>query len=680
MKRLICILALFTISIVWSNAQPKKIVNPSNVMSEANFYIDGTELLSDAIVIKFREKVVISDDVTKSFSQRIDNKFQNTLNALKEIEKKAGKIRLDKSIKNADPNNLTRVNKRTGKPVTIKDLSQVYHLRFENPVSVTDVINQLKNLPEVEYAHQAVTAVFNYTPNDPMFASPGQWNLDAVQATSAWNITTGSSYIRVGIVDQGVYYNHEDLNGKKFRSDDVITGPHGTWVAGVAGVQTNNSTGIAGLGFNIRLNSYNVSNNSAADAIDNAAVYSDIINMSFGTAYVMTYNDLVEIGCPAGTIANKWVGSVKPYNYSEVADAVANAISQGIVCIASAGNGSENADDYWWIGLAEECDCWQIPITVWPAAYSGVIAVSATGLSQSGEEFVDIWNYGSFVDVSAPGFQILTTDYPSGYDYKNGTSFSAPLVAALSGLLLSLNSSLTVQQVTDYITKSTDKIDARYQYDGNGWNQYLGYGRINAYKAVQPPSAPQNLSYTNVSGHPRISWSANTEWDLTKYEVWRDLGSGYTMIAEVNAPATTYDDYDLVIGGSNPYSAYYYVKTKDLTNVVSDASSSLRVWYYALQKEALEIVQIPSDPTLYQNYPNPFNPATTIKYSVPGEQFVSIKLYNGLGQEIATLVEGIKQAGFYQMNFDASHLPSGIYFCTMKSGNTVNTQKMILQK
>lgn len=662
-------------------AQPKKIINPRNVVSEANFYIDGTELLSDAIVIKFKEKVVHSDDIAKSFTQRIDSKFNNTINALKEIEKKAGKIILEKSIKNANSNDLARINKRTGKPVVIKDLSQVYHLRFDQPVVVTDVISRLKDLPEVEYVHQAITMVYNLSPNDPIFVSPGQWNLSAVQATSAWNVTSGSNSIKVGIVDEGVNYNHEDLSGKKFRSDDEITGLHGTLVAGIVGAKTNNDTGIASLGFNIKLTSYNAYN-SIVDAIDQAATYSDIINMSFGTAYLLTYNDLVELGCPSPLIASKWNtgGTRKPYNYGEVADAIENAISQGVVCVASAGNASENEHNYW-IGYEELCDPWIIPKVVWPAAYSGVIAVSATGLNQYNqyaEEFVDIWNYGTFVDISAPGFEVWTTEYYGGYTLVSGTSFSSPLTAALCGLILSLNSNLTVQQITDYITKSTDKI-GQYSYDGNGWNQYMGYGRINAYKAVQPPSAPQNLSYSNINGHPRLSWSAG-EWDVKLYEIWRDDGDGYVKIAEVNAPTTTYDDYDLIISGSNPYSSWYYIIAKDLTNLTSAASTSLRVRYAGMQKGGLEVVQLPTNTTLYQNYPNPFNPITTIKYSVSQEQFVSIKLFNGLGQEIATIVDETKQPGFYQLNFDASRLSSGIYFYTMKAGNTLNTQKMILQK
>jgi len=660
------------------NAQPKKIENAENVVSEADFYLEDGVLLSDAIVVKFKEKVVISEDRDKSYFQRIDEKYQTTLNALKELEKKAGKITLDKSIKGADPNDLTRTNKRTGESVTIKDLSQLYHLRFENPVSVTEVVKQLKDLPEVEYVHQPVTIVYNYTPNDPLYTSPGQWNLNVVQAASTWNITTGSSSIDIGLVDCGVNYSHEDLQGKYNWTDGNITGDHGTAVAGIAGVNTNNSIGIAGLGFNIRLNSYNPASSSVADAIDMCARYSDIINMSFGTFRYVTEEELDELGCPWPEI---WDSTFMPYSYPEIAAEVANAITEGIVCIASAGNNSVN--DVFHLRDPEECDCSRIPFNNYPAAYSDVIAISATAFDDTEELFVDIWNYGSFVDVSAPGWDIPTTNYSGGYRSVYGTSFSSPLTAALCGLLLSMNSSLTVQQVTNYIINSTDKVDAtNHPYNGSGWNQYLGYGRINAYKAVQPPSAPLNLSYTNVSGHPRLSWSAS-DWDVKLYEIWRDLGSGFVKIAEVTAPTTTYTDNELLISSLNPYNAWYYVKAKDLTNQTSTASTSLRVCYYGLAKGAsIEIVQtqLPTDPTLYQNFPNPCNPTTLIQFSIPDEQFVSIKLYNGLGQEVSTVVSGVKPAGLYKINFDASNLSTGLYLCTMKTASTVITQKMIVCK
>jgi Secretion system C-terminal sorting domain len=85
--------------------------------------------------------------------------------------------------------------------------------------------------------------------------------------------------------------------------------------------------------------------------------------------------------------------------------------------------------------------------------------------------------------------------------------------------------------------------------------------------------------------------------------------------------------------------------------------------------------------TLYQNYPNPFNPATTIKYSIPlGNNLVTLKVYDILGNEIATLVNEEKPGGEYQVNFDASKLASGIYFYHLKSGLFVQTEKMIFLK
>ncbi|RMD49615.1 MAG: T9SS C-terminal target domain-containing protein [Ignavibacteria bacterium] len=83
---------------------------------------------------------------------------------------------------------------------------------------------------------------------------------------------------------------------------------------------------------------------------------------------------------------------------------------------------------------------------------------------------------------------------------------------------------------------------------------------------------------------------------------------------------------------------------------------------------------------LSQNYPNPFNPVTTIKYSVPSESFVTLKVYDLLGNEISTLVSQRQSPGKYKVDFDGEKLSSGIYFYTMKSGNFIDTKKMILLK
>ena len=83
---------------------------------------------------------------------------------------------------------------------------------------------------------------------------------------------------------------------------------------------------------------------------------------------------------------------------------------------------------------------------------------------------------------------------------------------------------------------------------------------------------------------------------------------------------------------------------------------------------------------LSQNYPNPFNPTTSIQYAISSRQFITLKVYNLLGKEIATLVNEEKSAGEYKVEFNGNNLPSGIYFYELKAGNITQTKKMMLLK
>ena len=90
--------------------------------------------------------------------------------------------------------------------------------------------------------------------------------------------------------------------------------------------------------------------------------------------------------------------------------------------------------------------------------------------------------------------------------------------------------------------------------------------------------------------------------------------------------------------------------------------------------------QFPTEFSLDQNYPNPFNPSTTIKFSIPNEEFVSLKVYNSLGEEVDDLIDETKSSGNYSVSFDASNLSSGVYIYKISSGSFVETKKMILMK
>ena len=102
--------------------------------------------------------------------------------------------------------------------------------------------------------------------------------------------------------------------------------------------------------------------------------------------------------------------------------------------------------------------------------------------------------------------------------------------------------------------------------------------------------------------------------------------------------------------------------------------------YFTLTDAKKDKKLIPEFYKLSQNYPNPFNPSTTIQYEIPKESFVSIKVYNIIGREIATLVNEQKTAGYYQVQFDAANIPTGIYFCRINAGNYSAVNKMLLLK
>ena len=81
---------------------------------------------------------------------------------------------------------------------------------------------------------------------------------------------------------------------------------------------------------------------------------------------------------------------------------------------------------------------------------------------------------------------------------------------------------------------------------------------------------------------------------------------------------------------------------------------------------------------LAENYPNPFNPSTTIRYELPQKGFVTLKVYNLLGQEVATIVNQKPEAGSYQVQFDGTGLASGVYFYRVKAGDYVESKKLLL--
>ena len=306
--------------------------------------------------------------------------------------------------------------------------------------TVTEKLN--KNLT-VEYAEKDAMAYKLEVPNDPSFGS--QWGLAKIKAQEGWDVTHGSGSVDIAITDTGINSSHPDLAGKIAVSvnctisssclNQTTTDPdgHGTHVAGIASAVTNNSIGVAGLAWEGRLMSVKVLDDSGSGyyswvangiiwAADNGA---EVINLSLGGS--------------SSSITLK--------------NAVDYAWNRGVVVVAAAGNSGRNRASY-------------------PAYYSNAIAVTATDVNDKKASFS---NYGSWVDVAAPGVSILST-YNNDYSTLSGTSMSTPFVSGLAALLKGQNPGLSNSEVRNKIESSSDSI--------SGTGNYWTWGRINVCRAL----------------------------------------------------------------------------------------------------------------------------------------------------------------------------------------------------
>jgi len=435
-----------------------------------------------------------------------------------------------------------RWNKRKKAYVEVPDMSQCFSLYFDKPVAVDSLVAFLQTQPGVAFASGPMVAELLVVPDDPYCSEANQWYLYRINAPSAWEITAGRPEIRIDINDEWdptERLRHVDI-GSKFVQEYGYPGSyggHGTTVAGVAGALTNNNVGIASLGWNLSLTKSALLLPSQILAAANAGV--DVINMSWR----IFYDD------------------------PNLRDAVRTALLQGVVCVAAASNTITPPND-------------PHPVVVYPAAYcfggdtGQVIAVSGTRLNPfptGPEEFCTYtdaegthwYNFSpgtdpindpenSFVDVAAPAAEITTTIGHDEYDLNHiwGTSVAAPQVSALAGLILSLNSSLTPLQVYHIITHTADKI-GQFPYDQNGWNRYLGYGRINAYEALRytsdnylPLSPPVLASpasgATNVSTSPTLTWNASTGATSYRLQVSTNTSFSPTVFNQTGIAGTSH--------------------------------------------------------------------------------------------------------------------------------------------
>jgi len=431
--------------------------------------------------------------------------------------------------------------------------SSVYKLTLQEDFDVISVAMEYEADPNVEYAEPNYIYHAYVVPNDVNYTL--QWAHQLIDSELAWDVETGDSDVVIAIVDTGVDWDHPDLAANIWNNtDEIVDGidddgngyiddvrgwdffdddndpmdfdGHGTHCAGIAAAVTNNGVGIAGMCWN-----------------------SKIMALRAGTAEGLKSDDCalaIRYAADNGVhvISMSW-GS--PYRSETIKREIDYAYSKGCVLVAAAGNDDLRQKFY-------------------PAALDNVIAVGATDQDNDRAYFS---NYGSWIDVSAPGVGIYSTYFGDTYNFLQGTSMSTPLVAGLAGLLLSKKSTFTNEEVRNVLRSTTDPVIS--------W-EYIGLGRINAHKSLQRDiisiaNLNSSMDDATVRGLVKINGTASGG-DFKSYELYYGLGTYPTEWTQIGST-----EYSTVENG--------VLATWD-TSLLPDGIYTVRLKVYDINNEVSE--------------------------------------------------------------------------------------------
>ena len=383
-------------------------------------------------------------------------------------------------------------------------------------VKVEDYVVKLKNSKMFEGVYYNTYGEMDMYPNDVEFDVQEECYYQFINMQDAWDYSTGSSSVKVAVLDSKVAFDHPDLgtgsNGNLLLPSGWSYGSaasphyHGTMVTGIIGAKTNNGTGISGVAggnnsHGATVIPYCVTTGSDENQKPDFSVVDDAILAAVGSGAKI-------INMSFSTIGHEGI-------HPSVDAAIEYAYNQGVVFVASSGNSNSSVK--------------------YPANHPKVIAVGS-GFVLSGRSSFSC--YGNEIEIVAPGvFNMSTTVTTEGvYTYEGdiGTSFSAPIVSGVVALLFSINSNLTPSEIRNILHKTASK-HAGYSYDNNGWCDQIGYGVINARAALSLASL--SISGPRVASSPAVYSVENLSQDFSVF--WQLNDSYYNQYClEQNTPSS----------------------------------------------------------------------------------------------------------------------------------------------
>ncbi len=390
----------------------------------------------------------------------------------------------------------------------LTDLSLIYKVKFASQIPLEKALTLLLSCTEVEYAEPSYINRPFYIPNDTLAIPQYQYFHSNIKTFDGWDIQKGDTNIVIGITDTGmdtlnielinqVKYNYADpINGidddgdgyiDNYRGwnvafdDNDVQGSvplHGTFVAGISSAETDNVTGIAGVGFKTKFLPVRCSPNSNV-----------IVNGDLSIVYAADH------GC--SIINCSWGG----FGSSQFSQDVINyaTFNKNALVVAAAGNANNDAPFY-------------------PASYQYVLSVAGTDSADvkwtsspnSGS------SYGSYVDVAAPGnkiFSVFPTGSATPYWYSGGTSEAAPQVSAIAALVKAQFPSLNALQIGERVRVTCDDLNS---IAGNAaYINKLGKGRVNLLRALTDPATSVRAYDINITDNNDNAFVANDTIDIS---------------------------------------------------------------------------------------------------------------------------------------------------------------------
>jgi hypothetical protein len=358
------------------------------------------------------------------------------------------------------------------------DLSLIYSLNVVNSEINQEFIQALLDLKVFEYVERKPMYTISFTPNDPSLTQQNYFS--QINASSAWDVTSGSALIKIGVVDTGTDMDHPDLQsemaentndpingidddndgytdnftGWDFIDNDgtpqVGSGDHGIHVAGIAAAATNNGLGVASVGYNTQFMPVRV-----GDGVSIVYGYE-------GIAYA------ADMGCDI--INCSWGG----FGFSSYGEDIVNyaTFNKDALVVCAAGNQNRNQKYY-------------------PAAFENAFAVSSVNSSDVKSSFT---NHGYWVDIAAPGENIYSTVNDGNYNHNTGTSMAAPVVSGAAALVKAKYPQLSAMQIAERLRSTSAGIDgANPTYEFK-----LGAGRLNVGDAVSGNITAASVVFGNL--------------------------------------------------------------------------------------------------------------------------------------------------------------------------------------